>query len=103
MPKGVDVSGTRATSITGSEYTADKEARHQRASTRTRRLVFFTMASLWGFTVGVIGVLAAMSAAGEPARPSMGAIVGLIPALILAVAGAFVMVAAYQESRRHSR
>ena len=103
MPKGVGVSGTRATSITEAEYTVDHEPRHHRASTRTRRLVFFTMASLWGFTIGVAGLLAAMSAAGQPVQPSPGAIAGLIPAFVVAVAGAFVMVAAYKESRRHSR
>jgi len=102
MPEGVDVSDTQSGRLTDSEYTAAPNSRHRSAST-TRRLVFFTLASVWGFAAGVTGLLAAMSRAGQPVQPSPGAIVRLIPAFVVAVAGAFVMVAAYKESRRHSR
>lgn len=102
MPEGVDVSDSQSGQATGSEYTAAHGARH-RSATTARRLVFFTLASIWGFAAGVTGLLAAMSAAGQPVQPNRGAIAGLIPAFVVAVAGAFVMVAAYKESRRHSR
>lgn len=102
MPKGVDVSDSQTAHAADSKYTAAHKTRH-RSATTARRLVFFTLASVWGFAVGVTGLLAAMNAAGAPVRPSPRAIAGLIPALIVAVAGAFVMVAAYKESRRHSR
>jgi len=102
MPEGVDVSDSQTEPIAGTEYTAAHSARHRNATT-VRRLVFFTLAAVWGFAAGVTGLLAALSAAGQPVQPSPGAIAGLIPAFIVAVAGAFVMVAAYKESRRHSR
>jgi len=102
MPEGVDVSDSQTGQVTGSEYTAAANARH-RSATTARRLVFFTLASVWGFAAGVTGLLAAMNATGQRVQPSPMAIVGLIPAFIVAVAGAFVMVAAYKESRRHSR
>ena len=102
MPEGVDVSDSQSRRIAGSEYTAAQTTRH-RSATTARRLVFFTLASVWGFAAGVTGLLAALSAAGQPVHPSLGAIAGLIPAFIVAVAGAFVMTAAYKESRRHSR
>ena len=84
------------------KYTARPAARHK--STRTpRRLIFFSLASIWGFIVGVAGLLAAMSVAGRPVQPGVEAIPGLIPALALAVTGGAVVATAYRESKRRSR
>jgi hypothetical protein len=58
---------------------------------------------MWGFVVGVGGLLAALSASGQPAQPDEGAILGLIPALLFAVGGSVVMAAAYRETKRRSR
>jgi len=102
MPEGVDVSGSRTASVTETEYTAAHSSRH-RGATTARRLVFFSFAAIWGFAAGVTGLLAALSAAGQPVHPGRGAVARLIPAFVVAVAGAFVMAAAYKESRRHSR
>ena len=83
----------------GSKYTAASPDRH-RSKAGTRRLVLFTLASVWGFTVGVAGLLAALNAAGQPIQPQPVAIAGLIPALVISVAGGLVMAAAYKEIRR---
>lgn len=102
MNDGADVRKSSGTSIDNGEYTAVAHARHRTAS-GTRRLVFFSMAAFWGFSVGVAGLLAAMSAAGQPVHPEGGSIVGLIPALVVAIAGGFIVAAAYKESKRRSR
>jgi hypothetical protein len=84
------------------EYTVASKSRH-RSARGIRRLVFFSLASVWGFIVGVGGFLAAMSAAGQPVHPSPGAIGGLIPGFIVAAAGGFIIAAAYRESKRAAR
>ena len=84
------------------EYTVRSGSRHRSAGA-TRRLFFFALASIWGFIVGVVGFLAAMSATGQPVHPRTVAIPGLIPGLIVAVAGGFVIAAAYRESKRRAR
>ena len=102
MKDGTDVPESSTDSIDDREYTAAPHVRHRSAS-GTRRLIFFTFASVWGFCVGVTGLLAAMSASGHSVQPDGGSIVGLIPALIVALAGGFVAAAAYKESKRRSR
>lgn len=84
------------------KYTARSSTRH-RSSTGIRRLVFFMLSAMWGFIAGVTGVLVAMNAAGEPVRARPAIVIGLIPALILAVAGGFVVAAAYRESKNRAR
>jgi uncharacterized membrane-anchored protein len=68
-----------------------------------RRIVFFTLASAWGFIAGVTGVLASMSAAGQIMQARSAVVLGLIPALILTLAGGFVVAAAYRESKLRAR
>jgi putative flippase GtrA len=84
------------------EYTVAANSRH-RSARGVRRLVFFALASVWGFIVGVGGFLAAMSAAGQPVHPSPWAIGGLIPGFVIAAAGGFIIAAAYRESKRGVR
>ena len=84
------------------EYIAQSEPRH-RSTGAMRRLLFFGGSSVWGFMAGVGGFLAAMNAAGQPVQPRPGVISGLLPALAVALVGAFVMNAAYKESKRRSR
>ena len=85
-----------------SEYTVASNSRHWSAR-GIRRFLFFALASVWGFIVGVGGFLAAMSAAGQPVHPSPGAIGGLIPGFVIAAAGGFIIAAAYRESKRGAR
>ena len=84
------------------EYTVAANSRH-RSARGLRRLLFFAVASVWGFIVGVGGFLAAMSAVGQPVHPSPLAIGGLIPSFIIAAAGGFVIAAAYRETKRRAR
>lgn len=90
------------TPLSADQYTAGSPARH-RSSGTTRRLFFFGLASIWGLIVGIGGLLAAMSAAGQNVQDGARVIASLIPALALAVAGGLVIAAAYKESRRRAR
>jgi hypothetical protein len=101
MQSGERESGSRMDPVGARKYTAGSASRHR--SGATRRLLYFALASIWGYIVGVGGLLAAMSAAGQPAQPSPGTIAGLIPALFFAAAGGFVISAAYKESKRRAR
>ena len=69
----------------------------------TRRALFFVLASVWGYIVGVGGLLAALRSAGQTAQPSLGVLLGLIPVLGLALCGGLVIAWAYRESRNRSR
>ena len=84
------------------QYTVASKPRH-RSARGIRRLVFFGLASVWGFIVGVGGFLAAMSAVGQPVHPGPGVIPALIPVLVVAAAGGFVIAAAYREAKRRPR
>jgi hypothetical protein len=86
----------------GRQYTAGSAARH-RSTGSTRRLLFFGLASIWGFIVGIVGLLAAMSAAGQTLESDARVVPSLIPALLLAIGGGLVVAAAYKESKRRSR
>jgi hypothetical protein len=101
MPSGEDDSDPMMVPARRGEYTARSASRH-RSSGATRRLLFFGAASIWGFVAGAAGLLAAMSAAGQTVQPRPGVIAGLFPALAVAIAGGFVMNAAYKESKRRS-
>jgi len=76
----------------GSQYTAGPAPRH-RSTSSTRRLLFFGLASIWGFIVGIVGLLAAMSAAGQNLEPDARVAPSLIPALLVAVVGGRVVAA----------
>ena len=84
------------------QYTARSAARG-RTTSSSRRLVFFGIASIWGFIVGMAGVLAAMSLAGQHLQPDVRVGLSLVPAFLLAAAGGLVVAAAYKESKRRSQ
>jgi len=86
----------------GRQYTAGSSARH-RSSSSIRRLVFFGLASIWGFIVGIVGLLAGTGVEGQQLASDVRVVPILIPALLLAAAGGFVMAAAYKESKRRAR
>ena len=98
MQSGERESESRMNPVGARKYTAGSASRHR--SGATRRLLYFGLASIWGFIVGVGGLLAAMSAAGQPAHPNLGTIAGLIPVVLFAAAG---ISAAYKESKRRLR
>jgi hypothetical protein len=84
------------------QYTAGSSSRH-RSGSSTRRLVFFVLASIWGFMAGIVGLLAAVELEGQHLVSDARVIPALIPAFILAGVGGFVLAAAYKESKRRSR
>mgnify|MGYP001501774834 CR=1 FL=1 len=83
------------------QYTAGSSVRHRSGGT-ARRLVFFGLASLWGFIVGIVGLLAAIGVEGQRLASDAGVVPALIPALLLAGVGGVVMAAAYRESKRRA-
>jgi Na+/proline symporter len=84
------------------QYTVGSAAQH-RSTSSTRRFLFFGLASIWGFIVGIAGLLAAMDAAGQHLESDARVAPSLILALLLAAAGGLVVAAAYRESKRRSR
>jgi ATP/ADP translocase len=94
--------GRKSESRSTPQYTARSATRH-RSNSSIRRLVFFTLASVWGFIAGVTGVLIALAAAGEAVEARPAIIAGLVPALLLAMAGGLIVAAAYRESKTRSR
>jgi len=86
----------------GRQYTAGSSARH-RSSSSSRLVVFFVLASIWGFMAGLVGLLAATGAEGQRLATDVRVLPVLIPALVLAGVGGLVLAAAYKESKRRSR
>ena len=95
----------------GGEYSVP-EARHQSiernekvaVSHRRIRLLYFGVASAWGFLCGVVGFAAALTVRGRIGGlddPTFFLL--LLPPLAIAVVGAGVASAAYREARRRSR
>jgi hypothetical protein len=84
------------------QYSARATTRH-RTTGGARRLLFFSLASSWGFIAGAGGVLAAMDASGLRIADDEVLLTRLVPAFVFAAAGGLVTAAAYRESRRRSR
>jgi hypothetical protein len=84
------------------KYTSGGSVRHRSAGT-TRRVFFFSLASIWGFLIGIVGLLAAMGGEGQRLASDVRVIPILIPSLLLAALGSFVLAAAYSEAKRRSR
>jgi hypothetical protein len=70
---------------------------------RRLRLFYFGAASLWGFVVGVAGLLVALGFTGDPPVPAFPAVLGLVPAAGIAIAGAGIIAGAYGEAKRRRR
>ena len=85
------------------QYTAGPSARHRSSGSARRRLVFFGLASIWGFIVGVVGLLAAIGVEGQHLAARANSLPALIAALLLAGTGGLVVAAAYKESKRRAR
>lgn len=70
---------------------------------RRLRLLYFGAASIWGFIVGVAGLLVGLGFVGESVVPTFPAVLGLVPAAGVAIAGAGVIAGAYGEAKRRRR
>ncbi|MCH7780292.1 MAG: hypothetical protein IH848_05540 [Acidobacteria bacterium] len=73
------------------------------SSNQRRRLVYFSLASLWGFLIGTATLLYGFSLAGHRLELSPVAIVAMSAAIVLAVAGGVVASRAYREASRRGR
>jgi hypothetical protein len=62
------------------------------------RLVYFSMASLWGFLIGTLGMLGGLAALNRPLEPSAPIVGVVIGAALLALGGGLVVAAAYREA-----
>ena len=77
-----------------------RRSRSGRSSrTVSRRPLYFGIAAMWGFIVGVTGLLAAMYVLGQPVQTSFGVILSLIPISAFALVGGIVIAWAYGEAR----
>jgi len=61
------------------------------------------VASIWGFMVGIVGLIAAIGVEGQHIVADSSVLVAMIPALVVAVLGGCVAAAGYKESKRRSR
>ena len=70
---------------------------------RRLRLLYFTLASLWGFLIGTAGLLIGISSRGVPLDLGPVAVLALSAASILAVSGGMIASRAYREASRRRR
>ena len=73
------------------------------SSSRRLRLVYFGVASAWGFAVGVFGLLIGLGVAGSSMPLEAESFLALVPAAGIAAGGALVIAGAYQEAKRRRR
>ena len=91
------------------EPTLPRRRRQSRRANSTRnqrrrlRLVYFSLASLWGFLVGTVTLLFGFSLSGRRLELSPVAIVAMSAAIVLAVVGGMVASRAYREASRRDR
>ena len=71
-----------------------------RRSRSRRRMVFFALASAWGFFSGTSAVLVALMLLGRPVFLGSRLALTLAVAAVAAVAGGLVVAAAYRENSR---
>ena len=108
--------GTETSKHPAAEHSAAETARpvsphrrrhSRRVASRTQRhrlrLVYFSMASLWGFLIGTVALLFGFSLAGRRLELSPVAIVALSASIVLAVVGGMVASRAYREASRRGR
>lgn len=73
-------------------------------SHRRLRLLYFVIASIWGFLSGAVGVGVALAARGRVVGiEDPVVLVSLAPALGVALMGGAISAAAYRAARRRSR
>jgi hypothetical protein len=64
------------------------------------RLFYFYLAALWGFVIGVAGLVVGLALAGSPVGLHPMLILTLVPFAGFALAGGAVASIAYREARR---
>ena len=86
-----------------SAYVFHRTRGHAATSSRRLRLMYFGAASVWGFAVGVGGLLVGMGVEGHKLTHSVTSLLALAPAAGIAIAGAGIIAGAYQEAKRRRR
>ena len=93
---------TAAPSVRGRRRNSRKATSN--GSQRSRlRVVYFSLASLWGFLIGTATLLFGFSLGGRRLELSPVAIVAMCAAVVLAVVGGVVASRAYREASRRGR
>lgn len=67
------------------------------------RVLYFMLATGWGFAIGAGGLAAALSAVGQRVAFTPGLLAALVPAVAFAAAGGWVASSAYREARNRLR
>jgi hypothetical protein len=67
------------------------------------RMLYFSLAAVWGFLAGTGAVLVGLTAVGRPARLGSLGVAVIIGAALAAVVGGFVAAAAYRAASRRMR
>lgn len=79
-----------------------RSQRPQRSSSWLRSL-YFSLAALWGYAIGVGVLLIALRAAGSELQLGPSGLAMIFPGALVALIGAWVSAAAYRQSRRRLR
>jgi hypothetical protein len=70
----------------------------------TVSVLYFSLASLWGFMAGACGILGSLVMIGRPFQPTLFAGIAIAACAALAIGGGAVTQAAYRQTRtRRSR
>lgn len=80
-----------------------RRAASNRSQRRRLRLVYFSLASLWGFLMGTVTILFGFTLGGRRLELSPVAIVAMSAAIVLAIVGGMVASRAYREASRRDR
>lgn len=91
--------------MNASEYSRDRSPRQNGGETPRRRLrsLYFTLASLWGFVVGVAALGAGSHLAGRGVVLEPWVIGATIPGAAFAGLGGIVAAGAYREAKERRR
>ena len=109
MPETSKNLGPERPALETAEPTLRRQRRQSRRATSNRnqrrrlRLVYFSLASLWGFLMGTVTLLFGFSLSGRRLELSPVAIVAMSAAIVLAVVGGMVASRAYREASRRDR
>jgi hypothetical protein len=69
---------------------------------RRLRLVYFILASIWGFMSGTVALLASLVVLGQPLQLQTPVVLAMLIAALLALVGGVVAARAYREATQRS-
>jgi len=96
-----DVTATRQTSESrGRRRSRPAEQARTRRTHGWLRSLYFSLAALWGYSVGVGVLLFALRETGAELTLGGGALALIVPGALVALVGAWLSAAAYRQSRR---